>query len=189
MVFLKRVLGVLCVMLASACGDDDGGGNTPIHLSDSGMSDTGSTSGDGGTTGHDSGGTTGHDSGPGGGECIAEAIPLFSVTACASSTTACFQDCSDSDCRQACLDADPDSETCLLCINQNIESCAKDVGGCEDTFEAFYCCLDDNCPDDGSCGNTTCASQSDAWTGCINDFLDTESSSECADEFSACFER
>lgn len=136
---LLMALGALT--LAFGCdngnGEPDGGG---IHLVDSG-------------SGHDSGSTTTHDSGSTD-TCppLTEDPPAGNV--CAQSTFTCVMGATTQAAFQACVDADPNADACVGCLNQQVISCGS-MHGCDNEWGEVGCCLNTACPTgDATCVNS-----------------------------------
>jgi hypothetical protein len=55
---------------------------------------------------------------------------------------------------------------CLGCVQQDIQACATQTGGCDDEAGLARCCFQANCPD-GSCSATTCATPWNAYVSCV----------------------
>ena len=99
---------------------------------------------------------------------------------CAPSTVECVTSGGDF---ATCVDADPDPAGCAGCIDQNLISCANDMG-CQTAWNQVACCRDDNCAGtlDDPCVMGACASQWTAFTGC----LETLAAGACVEHVNAC---
>jgi len=74
---------------------------------------------------------------------------------------------------------------CGECLDQNIISCANDMG-CQSQWDLGACCIEDNCatvPDAGGCVEAACSSEQTAYISCIQSLA----AGACGSAFTACF--
>jgi len=95
-----------------------------------------------------------------GGACNAFAIATPTTPVCPMSVVDCIRAGTSV---STCVSA---NAACLGCVQQDIQACATQTGGCDDEVGRARCCFDANCPD-GSCSTTTCAPQWNAYTACV----------------------
>lgn len=114
--------------------------------------------------------------------CRTNSVASYPGSPCASATLTCWEGCADSACVQSCLDSDPNSAACNDCVNQNLISCANSMG-CQDEWNCFNQCWEDNGCTDRTCVETYCSSEDDAYSTCVNGL----GSSACASHIRACF--
>ncbi|NOY90441.1 MAG: hypothetical protein GXP55_04455 [Deltaproteobacteria bacterium] len=119
-----------------------------------------------------------------GGTCAEDLVPLFSGTACSSSTRSCIDACTDGACISGCLDADL-SPDCGGCANQNIISCFNS-NGCQAEWNCFsqcavaFDCSSATVPRD--CVTANCGPQDDAYNTCTSAIT----TGDCGTAWSSC---
>ncbi|MDQ3034710.1 MAG: hypothetical protein M3Y87_20030 [Myxococcota bacterium] len=168
-------LGLACAVLLglAACGEPE----PIITIRDSGVTDSGTT------TGTDSGTTTRTDSGtpdtcpPG---TAAAPMPATHMT-CSMETRMCIAMATSQAAYDACIAADAtNGMACGSCLNAELLNTCSATGICDEQFGEIICCLMAECgsipagPDQQACINMelgaggSCAAQGGAFQSCVN---------------------
>jgi hypothetical protein len=176
----RSLLTLASILSLAACG-----GNGPITIMDSGVTDGGGGGTDTGGGGTDTGGG-GTDTGGGGGTCgtvdattSLPPLPAGCVPRCSGATTSAYAGCpmnaTGNDCRQAALEADTMTPgvvavgggmtqmiDCVGCTEWQVNSCIFDE--CPAEFGTFAMCAGMGTPETIM---TRCADEITALNGCI----------------------
>ncbi|MDW8363952.1 MAG: hypothetical protein RMK74_16285 [Myxococcales bacterium] len=176
---------LVCWAMVSGCTSERGGGGSRVRrdggitIPDSGSTpDTGGGGTDATTPRPDGGG--GRDAG---GSCPRNDVPPWTgAPGCAASTRTCLSMAMTSADIERCIMMDPNREMCVLCLNQQIISCANGMG-CQDEWDCLAACIE-TCPEgDSGCVDRMCGTQNTAYDGCLMGLP----RGSCASAVNACF--
>ncbi len=158
------------VLVASGCANDGRSSGR-----DGGRREGGIMLMDGGSTGTD-GGSTGTDGG--GGMCRPSMVPAWTMPPpCNDQLLPCLQACpmGDNMCFSSCFGMQP--QECNICFNGTLIKCINEAG-CQEDWNCFSTCTDDNCTDamgniDRTCVDTMCSAQRMAFGSCADGLGET----------------
>lgn len=115
----------------------------------------------------------GTDSGPGD-TCPPAMEDPPAGNACAQTTLDCIMAATSQAMLQACIDADPNPQACVGCLNQEVISCGS-RNGCDEEWGEVICCLTEACPSaDAACINSAlgtggaCGTDLNTFLSCVN---------------------
>ncbi|HEY8429531.1 MAG TPA: hypothetical protein VIL20_14195 [Sandaracinaceae bacterium] len=159
-----------CGPCGPSCGDGLCNGSETCSSCPADCGPCGPSCGDGLCNGFETCSTCETDCGPCGPTCPDNFLPPYAGAGCSSSTATCTSGCSTSECIQGCLEADPNPE-CLLCVDQNILSCANSAG-CQEEWNCYIdCATTAGCTSLASC--PACRAEEAAYLDCADLVVDS----------------